>query len=132
MQIKRRDLAAPHLDLTPLIDVLFQVMVFLLMTSNFTDLGTISVSLPNASHSDPAREAPSVTLKKDGSLQLGEKPVTPGSFSGELKQLLDQRPDKNVSVIADKDIPLRQLVFAMDGIRAAGGEGVLVLTSVAN
>jgi len=128
MQIRRRELAAPVMDLTPLIDVLFQVLVFLIMTSSFVNLGTIPVNLPNSSTSGLAESVPSVVLESKGTLRLGDRPIEAAQLTVELTALLSGLDDKNVSVIADRDVPLKLLITAMDSIRSAGGEGVMVVT----
>ena len=49
MNFKRQTRAAPDVNLTPLIDVVFLLLIFFMVTTTFTDEGKLTITLPEAS-----------------------------------------------------------------------------------
>ena len=108
----------PLPDLTPLLDVVFIVMVFLLFTANAQTL-SIPVKLPQATQADASisQEPQTVTvsiLSEGKPWALGEErfdhwPV----FTQKLLAQVKDKPEITVLIAGDKDAPLGNLVKLM-------------------
>jgi biopolymer transport protein ExbD len=109
--------AQQELDLTPLIDVIFLILVFFLLTMNFTkDKDLFKVILPTAKN--PARQKLStkalrLAITNEGEFIIGakEQKVVPIEELG--KELSDKKYDKNQIVVisSDEKAPMRAYAY---------------------
>ena len=93
----------PQIDLTPLIDCLFMLIIFFVLTMSFSK-PVLEVMLPQAAHGEVSRERNDLLLsvKKDGSLWLGSESTT---LEG-LSAALDAAPER--------EAPFAKFVEVMD------------------
>jgi biopolymer transport protein ExbD len=75
----RRDRrSASEVDLTPLIDVLFNLIIFLVLAASF-DRGLVTVDLPRGETADAAGTSPlTIQVLPEGELRIEGGPATPG------------------------------------------------------
>ena len=105
-------------DLTPLLDVVFIVMVFLLFTANVQTL-SIPVNLPQASQQEASvsQEPKNLTvsiLNEDQSWAIGEDRYENWDiFTNTLLAQVASEPDTAVLIAGDQDAPLGDLVKLM-------------------
>ena len=112
-------------ELTPLIDVMFLLLVFFMLTTTFEDKGThktISVELPKAKHSQPVSKEGAIVLKvkENGDYFIGDKPCSESSLPEVLKINMDMSKDSVVVISADKNTPYYSLVYIYDVLQAIG------------
>lgn len=136
MKIKRtRPKFAPNLDITPLLDVVFLLLVFLLVTMTFnqtppnpTEEAIIDIELAKASsiQSDKPQETLTVLVNEVGNLFLGNDPVvqTPDSLKLLLAEKLVETPNIIVNVRADHRASHGQVVDALDLLKSLNIEHV--------
>lgn len=112
----------PPLNVIPMIDIMFFLLVFFMLSTMYmVDLKTIQVKLPQASHA--ATDTTSnfaVTLKADGSLYLGDKPI---ELSVLLKQAgAEQKLNDRFGVVlrAEKNVEYDQVITLIDKLKGAG------------
>src|SRR5574344_2910710 len=74
---KRQPAFVPGLMISPMIDLIFQLLVFFIVSTMYmTDVQTIPIQLPVAKHAAQTQKQNfAVTVKKDGSLFLNEKKI---------------------------------------------------------
>ncbi len=112
----------PALNLTPLMDIMFLLVIFFAVSTTFKVFPGISVDLPGA-HSETIKEEPksvTVTLTSEGKIYLEGKPVEMGSV---LDLLRERQKDSPVSLFileADKAVAYGQVVALMDAAKQAG------------
>ncbi len=105
-------------DLTPLLDVVFIVMVFLLFTANAQTL-SLPVDLPGASHQEATlsekQNTITVSILSEGQpWALGEKRFENWDLlTIELLARIDKQPETTVLIAGDESAPLGQLVKLM-------------------
>ena len=118
MRLPRRKPRA-RLELLPLMDVVFIVLVFLVYAMlNMSEQKGIDVSLPQAaSASAQGEEGPVLSIAADGSLYWEKRRIEAADLQG---LLLPGRPDEIVRVLADRAAPFSAVVAALDALRAAG------------
>lgn len=123
------------LEMTPLIDVVFLLMIFFLVSSKLEeDDRAIDVVLPQASAAKPLTVRPRefvVTIDRDGRLHAGSRPVTPEELDGLLRQAVADNPFRQkVTVRADQETAHKHVVAVMDACVRAGIEDYRVQSAV--
>ncbi len=106
----------------PMIDIIFFLLVFFMMTSlSMVDLHSLGVQLPFAQAAQQEPQAQFVvTIKKDGSLWLNGKVIEKGELLASAKD--QQAGNSNFSVVlcADRDIDYGQVADVLDSFKKAG------------
>ncbi len=118
-------------DLTPMIDMVFLLLVFFLLTSVFS-LPVVDVS-PPAAESPASRRLPpaTVTVRRDGALSLNGRSVSEAGLGRELGRLLAGSPDRRVLIQADRRVSFGAVVRVMEISREAGAGDVSFLVEPA-
>ena len=116
------------LDLTPMIDVVFLLLIFFMLTSIYAK-PMMPVSLPE-SETSTVQEEPEITLgiNSEGSLSLNSQNITIDQLYERLSGLLDKHSEKNIRLIADKQIHFGLVINVMDIAKKAGADNIAVVT----
>jgi len=129
MRLKRHvQFEKGHLDIAPLIDCIFLLLIFFLLTSNFIFQPGIKINLPKAVTSEVVQENTLViTVTADNRFYLNEAPIT---FL-ELKDKLKNASNKNKPILikADRDVGLGKVVSVWDFCRDVGIAQVNIATN---
>jgi biopolymer transport protein ExbD len=122
MKIRQRPTKKARIEIIPMIDVIFFLLVFFMVSSlALTRMDTIPVSLPKVTQGSQALEQKIVlTVKKDGSLFVNQTVATLDTVGTLLAYEMRQRPQEFVVVHADQGAPYGQVVQAMDRAKAIG------------
>ena len=114
-------------DLTPLIDMVFLLLIFFLLTSFFIR-PSISVNLPEAEHTESIEHQDiTITIEKDGSILLNEKPISERRLISTVRWLYSLPDNNQVVIQSDKEVPFGRVVQIMDFIKKAGVENISFL-----
>jgi biopolymer transport protein ExbD len=109
----RRSSTSTQINMTPMIDVTFQLIIFFLLSSHLAQQETqMELALPAASSGDQAavddRPRLSVNVRADGSVTLGSTPTTNDEMSGRLQKEREKLgPDMEVRIRADRSVPYK-------------------------
>jgi biopolymer transport protein ExbD len=126
---KRKDSMKVQIPLTSLIDIVFLLLIYFLLTTNFLVDEGIKIKLPEAKASAPqTEEVITVYVDREGRTYLGMEEVSLASLFDKLKAMIANREDKLVVVRADRAVILNNAVRVMDLAKAAGA-GRLVLAT---
>jgi biopolymer transport protein ExbD len=110
-------------DLTPLIDVTFQLLIFFLLTASFRNESAFKVQLPKAKTQEPATEQNAVIVKisEAGELEVDRKLVDIRELEIRLCRSQEENPDGvTINIKADKNTRHERLVQVMDLARTCG------------
>ena len=126
---KPRRRAGVELPLTSLIDIVFLLLIYFLLTTNFMVDEAIDLKLPQA-RSAAAQMEQQITIyvANDGRILLGQEEVPADRLLGLLKQRIAGRKDAQVVIKADRRVILNQAVKVMDIAKAAGAGQLLLAT----
>jgi biopolymer transport protein ExbD len=115
MQLPIRKRPGIHINMTPMIDVTFQLIIFFLLSSHLAQQETqAELDLPSASSGRQAaadeRPRLNVNVTADGSVMLGSTPTPPDEISRRLR-IEHQRlgSDLEVRIRADRGVPFRAI-----------------------
>jgi len=122
MKFSHRTRREAEITLTPLIDILFIVLLFLVLTATFTEQTVLRVALPRAATGEPSVEDESllrVLIDADGQIYLGDRVHTLDEVRTRLQAMGD--PDRaRVTIAADRAASHGSVVQVLDLVRQAG------------
>ncbi len=114
----------PTLDLTPLIDVVFLLLIFFLITTTFvrSDNSQLPLNLPSASAGEAIAEGDRVIVyvSAEGGLQIDEELVRPEEVERRLERLFAERPETQLLIKGDKASSYGQVTDVIDKAREVG------------
>ena len=125
------DVADPRVEMLPLIDIVFLVLVAFIYASMFlTQTTGLPVSLPDASQTEmQPSDVITLTITKEGRLYLDQQLLSLEELVEALQDARTVNPDAVLLVKADREAWVGRLVKVMDSARVAG---VAALTIQAN
>ena len=117
------------LSMTPLIDVLFLLIIFFMLTGTFKRVGELELQLPGSSTSIPPTEEDRVhqvelLVTEDGLLSINGEDVGMPQLKRRLEEMLRDDPQSRVLIKAEKGVQHGQVVLLLDIVREAGFRGV--------
>lgn len=119
----RRNLTLP---LTPLIDVVFILIIFFMLTTSFMRIESLELLLPSAGKVTDKKEVTHIFLKNNGEIIFGERTVEPEELSESLVRIFGKDPASPVMLLSADGVTMQQLVAVMDRITMAGGKSLFV------
>ena len=113
-------------EMAPLIDMVFILLIFYIVSTSFTQDAGVTVNRPGSrwAQSITARHLP-VAITKAGTVHVAGRAIGPDEISAIEKALRDQSL-RNVVIQADRDVPTFLLLRVMDTCKAAGADTVSV------
>jgi biopolymer transport protein ExbD len=118
------------LNLTPLIDIVFLLLVFFLLTAHFVKEKRLDIELPTAESGDHIEEdkVVEVEINQQGTILVNGRATADESLVETLKGALHAPVEKRVRLRADKTTQLDRVVKVMDASRIAGAQSLDILT----
>ena len=125
MKFKRRIQDEPSINLTPLIDVVFLLLIFFMVTTTFSRETRLQVNLPEAEAETLSTQSErlEIVVSRDGSFALNGQTLVNGRVETLLRGLAlesDGNLDLPVVIVADSQASHQSVVTAIDAIGQAG------------
>ncbi len=119
------------IDISPLIDMVFILLIFFMVSTTFVKDMSIEIDRPQASSAKPSStKAIRIYVGQGGETFLDGQPVRPWVIQSRLRELLEAGSSENVLVVADEQVAARQLIEVIDQARLAGARDVGVATEL--
>ena len=117
-----RQFEKPEIIIIPMIDIMFFLLVFFMIsTMSMVDLKTVDVNMPKAKNVETNLSVTYlVTLKKDGSLWLEDKPITQDDLLRRAQVEQSENSRFAVAIRADETVDYGTLMQLMDALKGAG------------
>lgn len=127
---RNKENTAVNVNMTPLIDMVFILLIFFLVTSSFTKEAGIEVSRPTAD-SGQRQETASIIIavSKEGDIWLDNQKVDIRSVRPQIESLHAQNPEGTIIIMSDKDARMGTAVQVLDQVRLAGVSNVAIATT---
>ncbi|HET7410841.1 MAG TPA: biopolymer transporter ExbD, partial [Paracoccaceae bacterium] len=123
-QWRRAEPRRAQIGLTPLIDVVFILLVFFMLASSFLDWRSIQVAGGTTGAARPGLEgALLVEIREDG-LRLSGETMTPDALSLRVEARIGKRPDQRIVVRPGAGVDVQRTVAVLDRLTAAGARDV--------
>ena len=130
----RRSLTAQtEIQMTPLIDMVFILLIFFVVTTSFVSETGLDIQRPQSSSSETLpRENIPVAIGADGRITADGQRVGLLSIRPFLQKRLRMQPGLAVVLVADKAVSVDRVVCVMDEVRTAGINEVALATAARN
>ena len=118
------------INMTPLIDIVFLLLIFFMVTTTFAERDGIDVKLPKA-ESGPLSEVEQslrLVVEEDGTYQIDGKTVSEATLKDRISQAASSS-NSTIIIAADKAASHGKVVAAMDAAKQAGIERIAVSTT---
>ena len=128
MYIERAERRTRAIPMTPLVDVVFLLLIFFMLSTSFVRTESLELIVPSAGSAVPVAKVKllQVYVTGDGYMYLGRKPVNEEALVKSLKVTVSQHPDVNILLLSGPKVNVQQLVKMMDRINLAGGKNVSI------
>ena len=127
MHFRRRLTPEARADLVPMIDVVFQLVIFFMVSSTFLVTPGISLILPSSSTAEPVVMAELVlTIASSEEIYLNRERHSLATLGDALDDLPEETRNETESVIVegDRDVSYDLMVKVLDRLRAHGFRGI--------
>ena len=119
------------LDISALIDVVFILLIFFMVSTTFVKDSAIDIERPGAQSAAPAAtQAVRISIDRTGSITMDQVPVRPWMVQSRVREALANGDAKTVLVITDRRVTAEALIEVVDQARLAGATDVGVVTAL--
>lgn len=131
MRFREKRVTKSIINLTPLVDMLFLILLFFLVTSSFIEQPNIKLELPSTKYASTSKlEERVLTISQDGKLFFQNELVERKSLVTVLKNAFSKQDDKTLVLRADKNVPYGVVVDVMDAAKGAGLRRIVAPTII--
>ena len=129
MRFREKRITKSIINLTPMVDMLFLILLFFLVTSSFIEQPNIKLELPSTKYASTSKlEERVLTISQDGKFFFQNKPVERNNLVSVLKNAFSKQDDKTLVLRADKNVPYGVVIDVMDAAKGAGLRRILAPT----
>lgn len=119
--LRKRSRRIAEINLINMIDMLFFLLIFFVLTSSFTSESGIDINKPKASSAKTLAKQPVlIAVTRDGAIHVNESPVSLKGLGAVLRQYMSQDPDRTVVIVADREAEIAAAVDILDECNLAG------------
>lgn len=116
-----------ELDMTPMLDIVFIMLIFFIVTTSFVKESGVTVNTPQAATAADQQNANIfIAITESGEVWIDRRPVDPRSVRAIVARLHADNPEGSVIIQSDADSTTGMLVDVMDQVRLAGVEGIAI------
>lgn len=118
---KEAEEESADIDLTPMLDVVFIMLIFFIVVASFIKEAGIEVSRPDNNQSDPSdAQSILVRIRADDQIWMENRRVDARAVRANIQRLLAADPEQAVSVKVDKGATANTVIDVADAAREAG------------
>ena len=133
MKFRRRFNIKSGIDLTPMIDIVFNLLMFFMVGSTIVETPQIEISLPKSTSAvgQEKKETIIISISKDGKQYINGYEVS--NLDNDLKELAktEGELEKPVEIRSDEDVKTQILISVIDSVKNAGFTRLSIATETA-
>ena len=119
-----------EVNLTPMLDVVFIMLIFFIVTASFVKESGIDINRPDAQTAEKKEQGNIlVAISPSGQIWIDKRQVDPRALRANIERLKAENPQGSVIIQADKESKNGLLVKVMDAARLAGVESISIAAS---
>ena len=128
MRFRRAKLEEPGLGIAPLIDIVFLLLIFFMVTSHFDVASGVRIELPKVAGTthDQRESKVTIIIDKDGQSYLEGEKIDMKGLGERLRTLVQEKNEVHLVLQADKDSRHGVVVQAMDVAKTAGVRSIVI------
>mgnify|MGYP001358502237 FL=1 len=118
------------INVAPLIDIVFLLLIFFMLTSEFTDFKTIDMISPNQSNASiEKKNLPIIiNLSEEGLIEIDKAEVKLENLSEIIQRKLINSKNKKIVISTLNETKINNLIIVVDMIRSLGIENIALIT----
>ena len=123
--VSRKSIMKPgKVELTPLIDCIFLLLIFFMVTTVFIDVKGLVIDLPSAAEAQEEQQKKDVNINvtESGEYSVAGDPVTATGLAMAIRGAMDEFNNRNIIIQGDPEVEHRYIVYAMDMAVGQGAE----------
>ncbi len=129
MKLRARPEQRADLDISPLIDMVFILLIFFMVSTTFVKDMKLDIERPGAATAQAASsKALRVNIDAGSNIYIDGNPVRPWMVQSRVREFLESSGGGSVLVITDRRVPADRLIEVVDQCRLAGATDVGVAT----
>ncbi len=127
IEFERKRRPMQEINLTALIDIVFHLMVFVMVTTTFVVSESMELSLPAGKQTAASTaQVMRIQIAGDGGLFIDQYPTPAEGLSAILANRLGDNPEIKIAIFTMPGVTVQQLVKVMDTVYLSGGRNVQV------
>ena len=128
---RSRDRGGSEVNLTPMLDVVFIMLIFFIVTASFVKEAGIDVNRPNAATAERKEKGNIlVAISENNQIWIDRRQVDPRALRANIERMHAENPNAAVVIQADEESKNRLLVQVMDAARMVGVKNVSIAAEV--
>lgn len=121
-----------EINIAPLIDMVFILLIFFLVTTSFVKETGIEVNRPAAATAVSKEKANIlIGVTKDNRIFMDNREIDIRTLRANVERALAENPESSVVIVADRESRTGMAIQAMDACRMAGAQNVSIAASLA-
>lgn len=127
-KIERKRRSIEVIDMIPMIDMVFLLLIFFALTSTFEVQRVMEMNLPKAATGQQLQKKQTLTLqiKGDGQILLENKPIAAPDLESAIREIVEKSAGVTLVIKGDAQVPHGKVVEIMDISNSAGVEKILI------
>lgn len=128
MEFERQIKRSHHVDLTPLTDVMFILIIFFMITTSFVLSESLELKLPSDTASDQVSAANmlAVTVNQAGQVEVSGNLYSRDDFKEIVRRIIQRNPHQAISLVAQAGASVQQLISVLDIMYLQGAKNVQI------
>ena len=116
-----------EINITPMLDVVFIMLIFFIVTTTFVKETGVDISRPSSSQAKQVKKGNIlVAIKEDGVIWINKQEVDLRAVRSRVEKMHAENPEGSAVIIADRGSRTGDLVEVMDQIKSAGVENISI------
>lgn len=114
------------INITPLIDIVFLLLVFFMLATSFIQKSTIEINLSSGKtvKIDNEKNTAVVILNKKGLIYLNNKLIKVTNIRNEIKNIIEKNPKYKILIKSHKKVPVQKVIRLIEEVRLAGTDNI--------
>jgi len=130
MKFRKKEERIQDVDMSPLIDMVFILLIFFMVSTTFVKDMKLDLDRPSASSASKASsKVIRVYIDKYSDIYVDQQPVKVWAIQGKMRDLLRMSTTKSILVVTDANVQAQRLIDVIDQCRSAGAKDVAVATN---
>ena len=118
-----------EINIAPLIDIVFLLLIFFMLVTEFSDFKTIDMTTPIVRELDIKNDEPLlVELSSEGQIKINKILINYSNLEKQIKNFKKNQSDPQVMISTPEETEINILIKVMDAIRISGVDNIALIT----
>jgi len=117
------------INITPLIDIVFLLLIFFMLATSFIQKSTIEVNLSSGKTVEIENQKNTVVLilNKKGQVYLNKKLINISNIRNEITNIIEKNPKYKILIKSHKKIAVQKVIRLIEEVRLAGTDNIKLI-----